>query len=216
MQQGKKTNGFRLIMYIILLLLGIFSIITQLYFSLGRSELAGRSLSLALVHYFSYFTIITNMAIVVFMLCSVFFPNSKLNQYFSKKEINSGLALYILIVGLIYNLLLKNTWNPQGLEMIADGVLHDIIPALYLLTWFLFMRTNNLIWSCAVKWLIFPAIYFIYIIVRGEFINEYPYHFLDVLKFGYSAVLLNALGIGAVIYILGIFIVAIDKFIKKN
>jgi hypothetical protein len=43
-------------------------------------------------------------------------------------------------------------------------------------------------------WLIFPILYFLYILLRGAISNAYPYPFLDVGKLGYDQAIVNALG----------------------
>ncbi len=59
-------------------------------------------------------------------------------------------------------------------------------------------------------WQFFPIIYFIYILLRGAITNIYPYPFLDVAKLGYDQVILNALGLMAAQFALGLVVAAID------
>ena len=52
-------------------------------------------------------------------------------------------AAYIAIVGIIYRLLLRQLWNPQGMQWVADVILHDVIPVGYVLYWLLFAPGRN-------------------------------------------------------------------------
>jgi hypothetical protein len=194
--------------------IGFFAVVIQFYFSVQRSIENGRSLGMAIVHYFSYFTVMTNSAIVIFLLSIVVSENSKLSCWFKKSTIHSAVALYIAIVGLVYNILLINTWNPQGLEYVADRILHDLIPLNYLVIWFLYLRKGDLNWLACLKWVSVPAIYLVYVLIRGAFINEYPYHFLDVNKGGYGAVAVWSIAILMLILLLGLLLIFIDKKVK--
>ena len=46
-------------------------------------------------------------------------------------------AASIVMVGLVYSLALRATWNPQGLQKIADFALHDATPLLFIIAWIL-------------------------------------------------------------------------------
>jgi hypothetical protein len=45
--------------------------------------------------------------------------------------VQSGAAIYIAIVGIVYSFALRHIWDPQGLQKIADMLLHDSLPVLY-------------------------------------------------------------------------------------
>ncbi|WP_442896953.1 Pr6Pr family membrane protein [Epilithonimonas sp.] len=51
---------------------------------------------------------------------------------------NSILAIYIIIVGLVYQILLRNTWSPTGLQIIVGELLDSINPGLAIIYWFLY------------------------------------------------------------------------------
>ena len=44
-------------------------------------------------------------------------------------------ATSIALVGLVYSLWLRNTWDPQGLQKLADIALHDAVPVLFVGMW---------------------------------------------------------------------------------
>lgn len=47
----------------------------------------------------------------------------------------AGIAANIAFVGLSYHFLLRNTWNPQGAQLLADVLMHYAVPAFYVLYW---------------------------------------------------------------------------------
>ena len=84
----------------------------------------------------------------------------------------------IVTVGFVYSILLRSTWNPQGLQKLADAALHDWTPLLFALLWAL-MPHGELKWS-DLKWALTPpALYLGYALGRGAVDGWYPYYFLN-------------------------------------
>lgn len=194
---------------------GLLAITTQFYFVFSRKITEGFSPLYAVNHYFSYFTVIINTAVVVFLYGSILFPDSKLNLWFKKPRHNGGLAVYILIVGLIFYTLLFKSSKAQGLELLATHVLHGFMPTSYLLIWFLYFKNSDLKYAHCFHWLIVPFIYFIYILTRGALIGAYPYFFLNVDKLGYALVAIYAAGILSAFMVMGALVVYFDKKYNK-
>jgi hypothetical protein len=71
--------------------------------------------------------------------------------FFSKPSVTTAIAVYIFIIGLVYNIILRNLWQPQGSQKIADELLHVAVPLLYVLYWLIFAKKNPLQWMDAVK-----------------------------------------------------------------
>ncbi|TGN19623.1 Pr6Pr family membrane protein [Leptospira idonii] len=189
----------------------IFTLGAQLALSLTVAEDRGSSYGLAVINYFSYMTIWTNILIAAYFFLPLTFPKSKLNEFLHRSTVETGILVYILIVGIVYHLLLSGVWNPQGLQYIVDINLHSTVPLLYIVYWLMYIEKGNQVYKNAFFWLLYPMIYAIYIFIRGEIIHIYPYPFTDVLKLGYAVSLRNFLFLSLAYYILGIFIVAIDR-----
>src|SRR5436190_1109150 len=64
-------------------------------------------------------------------------------------------ATSIALVGLVYSLWLRTTWNPQGLQKLADHALHDAVPLLFLGAWVAGLH-EQLKWRDIV-WALVPA-----------------------------------------------------------
>jgi hypothetical protein len=77
------------------------------------------------------------------------------------------------------------------------------------------MRKGPLRWSDPLVWGIYPTVYFIYVLVRGEVIGSYPYGFIDVNSIGYPKTLVNAVGLLLIFVILGLGIVVIDRVSRR-
>jgi hypothetical protein len=80
----------------------------------------------------------------------------------------------------------------QGWFMIADNILHAFIPFLMLVYWILFLSAKKIKVQTIPYWLIYPVVYLVYTLIRGSFVDFYPYPFVNVNKLGYNKVLLNS------------------------
>jgi len=124
-------------------------------------------------------------------------------------------AVYISVVGLIYSLLLHSQWSPTGLFKLADELLHDVTPVLYVLWWLLCAAKNGLRWNSPVKWLVYPLAYFLLSLIAGAYSGRYLYPFGDVSARGLAAVLRNGALILMLYLGLGLAAVTIARLCSK-
>jgi len=87
-------------------------------------------------------------------------------------------ATSIALVGLVYSLWLRTTWNPQGLQKLADHALHDAVPVLFLGAWVASLH-EQLKWRDTLWALAPPVLYAVYALVRGAADGFYAYWFLN-------------------------------------
>jgi hypothetical protein len=133
---------------------------------------------------------LTNLLVAVVLTAVGFYPGW--GGWFRQPSVQAASAVYIAIVGAIYQLLLRHLWNPQGLQWVADFLLHTVIPLGYVVYWLLFAPRGSLRWKNAFMWLIYPGVYLGYVLVRGALTGSYPYPFVDVTVLGYGGVLVRA------------------------
>jgi hypothetical protein len=81
--------------------------------------------------------------------------------------------------------------------------------------WYLFETKKALKYSQIPKWMIFPILYLIVILIRGNFSGFYPYPFVDVGSFGFMKVLINSLWITVFFIGLSMLYIRIGKLISK-
>ena len=180
------------IILLILVISGWFALIAQFYIII---ENRAASIAETVVRYFSFFTIFTNLIVAV--CCSVILLSSASNgsKFFRRSTTLTAVAVYITVVGIVYNTILRFLWNPQGLQLIVDELLHSIIPVLFIVLWFLSTSAPELKWKNIFPWLLYPVAYIIYVLIRGSFSGFYPYPFIDVSSLGYAKVLANCIGL---------------------
>lgn len=98
-----------------------------------------------------------------------------------------GLALWIGIVGVVYWLLLAKPLS--GLDAIANWGLHALTPALTLLWWLIAAPKKALRPGSALGWMVWPLLYLLYALLRGQLGGVYPYFFVDPGAVGWDGVL---------------------------
>lgn len=167
-------------------------------------------------NFFSYFTILSNLLVAVSLTCSTLMPHTTLGKYFSSVRVQSAIALYIFIVGLVYNLVLRGIWEPKGWQLAADNLLHVIVPALYMLCWLAFTPKGHLNWKDGIVWAYFPLAYLIYSLIRGYLIGWYPYPFLNVTQLGYQKVFVNSGLMVVAFVVVGLLLIVFNKFLGKK
>ena len=145
-----------------------------------------------IIRFFSFFTILTNILVALYFTSRIsIFKNTSLSKLTNNGTV-TAITSFILIVGIIYQFILRGTWQPTGLQKIVDELLHSVIPLFVLLYWFKFATKTDLIFKDIKIWLWYPIGYFIYIIIRGHFSGFYPYPFIHVTEIGYPQVLINS------------------------
>ncbi|KAB0517161.1 Pr6Pr family membrane protein [Pseudomonas extremorientalis] len=177
---------------------------------------SGASLMGGLVNFFSFFTVLTNTLAVVVLSYALVRRDSPAKRFFLAPGISSGIAVSILVVGLAYNLLLRHLWQPEGFQFIADELLHDVMPVLFFIYWWQCVPKGNLHLRHIAGWVIYPLVYFAYVLLRGDLLGQYQYPFIDVGTLGYPQVFVNAGGILAGFVAIAGAVVGLDKLIKPQ
>lgn len=187
------------------------ALVLQLYILLDKATAMGMTSLGAVARFLAFFTILTNLLVALCLSCSSMRTKGRWGRFFSKPPVQAAIALYILVVGIVYNAILRFLWQPSGLQKVADELLHVVVPLLFVCYWLLFVIKGQLKWRHAFQWLLYPAVYLCYALLRGGLGGFYPYPFINVTELGYSRVLMNAAGLLLVFIAGGFLFVGIDK-----
>jgi hypothetical protein len=189
--------------------LGWFALVLQ-YVLIVRYRIDG-DLIAAAIRFSSYFTLLSNILVALAMTLPWLAPDRRLGRFFSEPSVRTAIAVYIIIVAMIYHFILRQLWDPQGWQLVADTIEHEVAPALYVLDWLLFVPKGGLKFKSAFVWLAFPLAYAAYALIYGALTEFYPYPFLDVSKLGYQHVLINMAGLIVIFAALGLLLIAIGR-----
>lgn len=165
-------------------------------------------------NFLSYFTHLSNLlAGLTFLFALISASGSDALNHRSKYI--SAVAIYISMAGIIFNLELRQSEQSSDLSNIANILLHDVNPMLFLGFWWFYAPHAQLIVKDILKWLAFPVLYFAYILIRGHFLQHYPYPFVNVEKYGYESVFGTGVEMLAGFFSMGLFFIAVDKLKLK-
>jgi multisubunit Na+/H+ antiporter MnhC subunit len=194
-------------------LLAWFALLLQLYLVVVQSP-PGWAVLGGVITYFSFFTILTNLLVALVFTAIAVGAAAGWVEFFSSSSVQGGAAVYIAIVGIVYQLLLRQLWNPRGAQLLADMLLHAIIPLGYVVYWLIFAPRAGLRWRDAGVWLVYPGVYLLYVLARGAVTGLYPYPFVDVKVLGYAGVLARAVVLMAVFLGMGLLLVAVSRWMR--
>src|SRR5690606_6336676 len=106
-------------------LIALFAIAMQFILSWFTLEISGAEY---IVRFFSYFTILSNVLVMLCCCCIVFSFKSRLGRWITKPASMTAITLYILVVGIIYNGILRFLLDLHGMMQVVDELLHVVIP----------------------------------------------------------------------------------------
>lgn len=191
----------------IIALIGWFAVISQFWLMMTNRT---ADISETIVRFFSFFTILTNL------LVAIYFSIDVISSHKKRSGSLTAITTYIFIVGLIYQLILRSTWHPEGFQKVVDELLHSVNPLLVLIFWYQYENKKGLSYTFIPKWLTYPLLYLIYVLIRGHFSHFYPYPFINVNEIGMQQVLMNAVGITFLFIIVSAALILIGKLTAKR
>lgn len=189
-------------------LLVTFAIVLQ--FNLSLKDFDGAFMP-TLALFISFFTITTNLIVAVCFITLWVFKKTSAGEFFSKPSTLTAITVYIVVVGIIYNVLLRGLATPVGLARVADELLHVVNPIIFLVFWIIFVDKSKLVYKDALVWLIYPFLYVILIVIRGAILHQYPYPFINVSEMGYPKATFNAALIMLFFWLLSLLLIFVGK-----
>jgi hypothetical protein len=157
------------------------------------------SVSTRVVRFLSYFTVESNILVVVTSTALVRRPD-RTGRVFEVLRLN---ALFgITVTGIVYSTLLHGVVELHGAAAVTNALLHYVGPAMAVLGWFLFGPRPRVGENTLMLSMIWPALYVGYTFAHGAVTHWYPYPFIDVTIYGYVTVIRN--GIGLILLLVGV------------
>lgn len=190
------------------LLISWFAVIAQFVLMLQNRQ---ADILETIIRFFSFFTILTNTLVALYFTVRVFKIKSNPIAFLNKIGSITAITVFILLVGIVYQVVLRSIWKPEGLQKIVDEFLHTIIPLFVLIYWLIFSKREDTNFNTFKIWLIYPFFYFIFITIRGFFTEFYPYPFVNIKEIG-----LLQTGINFVIITMFIFFLFVTLFLISH
>lgn len=170
-------------------LIGWFAVVTQFVLMMQNRVV---SIAETTIRFFSFFTILTNTLVAVYFTTLFVNQKGRLQKFFESEGNLTAITIYITVVGLVYQLVLRHLWQPTGIQQLVDELLHSVTPLYAIVFWWLYEQKRTVQLKQSFSWLIYPLTYLGYILFRGYYSGFYPYPFVDVSTLGINKVLMNS------------------------
>lgn len=112
--------------------------------------------------------------------------------------------------GVVHFFFLRPLLHLHGADLLADKLLHVVVPVLAVVGWLAFGPRGRASRADLGPFLVVPVFWLLYTLVRGAFVDWYPYPFVDVGLHGYGVVALNSVGVSALMLGLALGAVWLD------
>ena len=187
------------------------SLALQFYLTNALVRSQGRPFMDSIFVFLLYYTVLANLLSAIALTVAARAPTGAW-RIFLRPVIFGGIAVGMALVGIVYNLILRQLWQPTGWTRVADELLHVVMPIVIIAYWWFCVPKSALRWQHALWWALFPLIYVIYALIRGAFSGVYPYPFIDAGALGYAGVVKNGIGILLAFLIVALIFIAAGRW----
>jgi hypothetical protein len=191
-------------------LIGWVSLALQLDRNIRDAYTSGQTLLHGVAHFATFFTTTTNVfAAGVLTLALV---GGKCEP---KPATKAAVASYMLLVFTIFALLLDGNKHRTGIDWLANTGVHYVMPLLMLVNWLAGTPHGSLNWRQPFTWIAYPAVYFVYMLLRGLFAGDFPYWFLNPARVGWPHLFVYAALLLIVFWAVGQIFVWVDGILAR-
>jgi hypothetical protein len=195
------------------IVLGVAAVTAELTMEIAARFAKGHGLVAALAHVLSYFTIVSNLAVVIAYAGAL---RGNGGTWFRPHVMRGMTLAMIALVMLAYFFIISRTEHPQGIAWLSAMTMHYVTPPLYALWWVLYVPHGQLKLRDVGAMLVPSVIYMIYVLIRGRLVGEYPYAMLDATRIGSGSVTLHAVGLLVALAGLCAAVVALDRWLPRR
>lgn len=166
-----------------------------------------------LVRFCSYLTIWANV-LVAWSAFTLAFGCDRDSRVWRALRLDA--VVLILTAGVVHFLFLRPLLDLHGADLLADRLLHMVVPVLGVAGWLLFGPRARAAASDIAPFLVVPVFWLGYTLARGEVVEWYPYPFIDVNEHGYGVVLVNCAGVALLVLVIAYGAVRLDRWLAAR
>ena len=134
----------------------------------------------------SYFTFLSNFLVGLTSLLLAINPHRTATWF---QALRIAGVVCIVITGVVFNLLLRGEETLVGIERFNDTLQHIVTPVLTPLLWIVFGPRGQVSWRAIGLSMVLPLGWLGFTLLRGPWLDWYPYSILDVPRMGYGGVM---------------------------
>ncbi|ROS52844.1 Pr6Pr family membrane protein [Frigoribacterium sp. PhB24] len=162
------------------------------------------------VDFFGYFTIQSNLIVLLALLVGAFTVLRRTSPPRWTVALRAAATTYIALTGLVFNLVLAGlpSTDPYTVGWASD-VFHRVIPLYVVVDWVVFADRDRQPWRRLWQFVVFPLVWLVVVLARGA--DFVPYPFLDVAAVGGGVVALWCVAIALAVAVIGALIVVASR-----
>ena len=207
------VSAFGVLLNLVTVALGLYQRAPKNPNLLGNNAEGVAGLLSRVVDYFSYFTILSN--IIVIIVCTLL-ALDRARPTSVMRALRMDSLMMISVTGLVFAIVLAPTFHPDGLENVTNPLQHYVTPVLTVLTWLIWGPRAWFRLSTVFTALVIPVVWLAYTFARGALFHAYPYPFLVVDTLGWGQVLVNVFGVLVVGIVLGLMYWGLDVLLARR
>ena len=152
------------------------------------------ALGARVVRFFSYLTIWSNILVALVSAVLTVRPDHDGRLW---RAVQLDAVVICFGGGVVHFFLLRPLLDLSGADLLADRLLHVVVPLFALVGWLAFGPRDRVGRADLGPFLVIPVFWLVYTLVRGAFVDWYPYPFIDPNELGYVLVAVNAVVVSA-------------------
>lgn len=208
-----RARMFHLLTFLVVMTALVLQLVLVIQGGRVLDETSRPDLATRLVRFVSYLTIWSN-ALVAWSAGTLAFGLDRDTRWWRALRLD---AIVICFGGgVVHFFFLRPLLDLHGADLVADKLLHTVVPLLAVIGWVWFGPRGRAGRADLVPFLVVPFVWLGYTLLRGAFVDWYPYPFLDVLEHGYGVVLLNVAGITCFLVGLAFLAFALDERLSRE
>jgi hypothetical protein len=183
-----------------------------LWYSAVLNRPVGSSPLAAIAVTFRYFTVQSNMFVLIWMLVAIIYWERRREHPILRPVVKGAFTVYITVTFLVFFILLQSLVNPQGLDFYVNAIVHYVTPIAFIFDWILYEKKGSYQWRYALIWLVYPLAYLIFAQAYGSLTGDYLYPFLNLPELGINGLAIWVGTLFLVFLVLGVLYIGVNRF----
>lgn len=177
------------------------------------AETGGPTLGVRLARYIAYFTIQSNLLVLVSVAVLARDPFADGPRW---RALRLAGVMGITVTGLVHFVLLRPLLELDGLSLVADRLLHLAVPGLAVVGWLVFGPRGRIDRRALVAAFLWPVAWLAVTLAVEAVTGWYPYPFLDVASSGWAGVALSCAGIAVLVVVCLAALNTLDRWLGRG